>query len=155
MAENSTQLSNTTTSVQRPKRKSWKWKFLLGFILTLALAVYILFFYPYSEGYRDGYVIKFSKKGYVFKTWEGELRINVLSLNDAKPWTFSVVNKSVADKLNTIDQRVYVKLKYKQYIMRAFFRGDTKYFIQEVQILNNQGMPNTMPNALPQGYINK
>jgi hypothetical protein len=155
MSENNTQLSNATSPIQRPKRKSWKWKFFLVSFLILAFTIYFLFFKPFSIGHREGFVTKLSKKGYIFKTWEGELRTNVLSLSDANTFIFSVANDHVVDKLNKIDQRVYVKLYYKQYILRAFFKGDTKYFIDSVEILANQGMPTTMPNALPPGYINK
>ncbi len=156
MSENNTQLSGTIVSEQRPKRKSWKWKFFLITFALLAFAVYFLFFKPFSIGHREGFVTKLSKKGYIFKTWEGELRTNVLSLNDVNTFVFSVADKNVVDVLNKIDQRVYVKLHYKQYILRAFFKGDTKYFIDRVEIMNNQN-PTTapMPNALPPVYNNK
>jgi hypothetical protein len=133
METNITDFENKSLEIPKKKKSRWKLKFFLIFLLVSALTVYFLFFKPYSHGFRDGYVTKLSKKGYIFKTWEGELRTNVLSLNE--PWKFSVAKDEVANKLNKIDQRVYVKLHYNEYIFQIFAKGDTKYFIDSVELL--------------------
>ncbi len=133
MDTNINNVENTNIELPKKKKSRWKLKFFTIFFLIAALAIYFLFFRPYSSGFRDGYVTKLSKKGYIFKTWEGELRTNVLSLNE--PWKFSVSKDIIANKLNKIDQRVYVKLHYNEYIFQIFAKGDTKYFIDSVELL--------------------
>ncbi len=114
------------------KKKKWKLKFFLIFFLVIGFAFYFCFLRPYSSGFREGYVTKLSKKGFVFKTWEGELSKTVIS-PDPNPWKYSVASSAIADSLNNIDQRVYVKLHYNEYIFQIFFKGDTKYFIDKIQ----------------------
>ena len=64
-------------------RRKFFW--LLAIIL-LGVAIYsaIILYYPYSDGTRTGLLRKFSHKGYVFKTWEGELQMSAVMVpNDA------------------------------------------------------------------------
>ncbi|MFZ1290366.1 MAG: hypothetical protein WAR79_09755, partial [Melioribacteraceae bacterium] len=42
-------------------------------ILIIAGSVYYNYFFTYSEGYRAGLLQKFSYKGTIFKTYEGEM----------------------------------------------------------------------------------
>ena len=125
---------------QAPK-KSWLRRFLRKFIL---FAVVILLLYTgivylfaavfvYSKGDRIGYIYKFSHKGYIFKTNEGVLKTGFVNIgNTSTPneeWQFSVVSDSVANQITSLDQRIAVKLYYKEYYTKLFFRGDTKYFV--------------------------
>lgn len=119
-------------------------KFFIIFILiVLVLGVgsgAFLWTASYSEGNRIGRVIKLSNKGYLFKTWEGEL--NMESLGHSKStaglstvWQFSVDDSSeeVHRKLDSaMVNNLRVKLMYSEKFMLISLRGETKYFITDV-----------------------
>ena len=101
------------------------------------LAGSVAIFANFSDGYRVGRVIKLSRKGYVFKTWEGQLNLEALS-QDEGIWEFSVHRGD--DEIRTsIDEAVKegyrVKLYYKEKYFQFDWRGKTKYFIYEVEII--------------------
>ena len=100
---------------------------------TIAIMWYIfLSFATYSDGYRSGELIKFSSKGYLFKTWEGEV---AQGMSGAQIFRFSVMEskKEVINKLNEY-QGKYVKVRYEEKYGTFFFWGDTTYFITDVSL---------------------
>ncbi len=100
-------------------------------ILTILLGFYaFIYFVTFSEGTRSGELIKFSHKGVIVKTWEGEISQGI---SGAQIFTFSVLDKDqeVINKLQEY-QGQYVKLKYVERYATFFWLGDTKYFITEV-----------------------
>lgn len=122
---------------------NFKWKKILGGILLLVLLGFggVFFFnygLVYSDGYRDGTLIKFSRKGYVFKTYEGEL--NQGGIANPAPgtalanqiWRFSVKEAAVAEKLNLLGGKV-VRLHYKQYNKVLPWDGETNYIVDEAE----------------------
>jgi hypothetical protein len=121
-------------------KKIMRWFFFLVF-LGIASYIAIGYLYSYSDGFREGYVYKFSKKGLVFKTHEGILKTGFVNLgNTATPneeWAFSVTDDSVINILNSAGERKFLKLHYKQRVVKLFWRGDTKYFIYKVDVLND------------------
>ncbi len=90
-----------------------------------------IYFVPYSEGTRIGELIKFSKKGVIIKTWEGEISQGI---SGAQIFQFSVLNDNniVIEKLQDNDGN-YVKLRYVERYATFPIWGDTKYFIEEVE----------------------
>ena len=106
--------------------------FILISVFLLGLAGYFAFVYyvPFSEGYRSGELIKFSNKGVLVKTWEGELSQGI---SGAQIFEFSVQddNEEVIQKLIDL-QGAYVKVTYKERYTTFFWLGDTKYFITDV-----------------------
>jgi len=102
-------------------------------VLTLVIAAYYAFVYyvPYSEGYRAGELIKFSNKGILFKTWEGELSQGV---SEAQRFEFSVEDKQleVIEDLKDYQGKM-VKLTYKERFATFPWMGDTKYFVIKVE----------------------
>lgn len=108
------------------------------FIILLSVAVIaaiwyaFLYYASYSEGYRSGELIKFSTKGYVVKTWEGEISQGI---SGAQIFSFSVMDNQpeVIKDLNEY-QGKYVKVKYEEKYGTFFFWGDTTYFITEVTL---------------------
>ncbi len=113
------------------------WFALLAFVLYIAIAYLFAAVFVYSDGDRIGYIYKFSNKGYVFKTHEGILKTGFVNIgNTSTPneeWEFSVAADSVAKQISALDQRVAVKLYYKEYYTKLFFRGDTKYFVYRME----------------------
>ena len=110
-------------------------KKVLVIILGSLLALYLLYFafvyfVPYSEGTRAGELIKFSHKGVLVKTWEGEISQGI---SGAQIFSFSVLDqeKDVIEKLKEY-QGSYVKVNYVERFTTFFFWGDTKYFINDV-----------------------
>jgi hypothetical protein len=116
-------------------------KWTIGIIAALILLVILFFNYAsYSDGYRVGVPIKVSHKGNIFKTYEGELNVGGLT-NSAEgvlptTWAFSIRggDEEVREKLNSaVEQGQRVKVFYKEKYIRIFWRGDTKYFVYDVQ----------------------
>lgn len=110
-------------------------KFIIYLVLALAVMVtaYFSFVYyaTYSEGVRSGQVIKFSHKGIIFKTWEGEISQGI---SGAQVFSFSVLDKDakvIADLKELEGQ--YVKLTYKERYRTFAWWGDSKYFVTEVK----------------------
>jgi hypothetical protein len=109
-------------------------KILIYFILfiTLGITFYTLFIYYFSvsDGVRSGVLSKFSHKGVVFKTWEGELNEG---FGATRFFPFSVEDNEeqvIADLKKYQGQ--YVKLEYKERIKTLPWWGDTYYFIVKV-----------------------
>ena len=102
-------------------------------IVIVGITLYFLSIYyiTYSEGYRAGELVKFSHKGVIFKTWEGEISQGV---SEAQIFKFSVEDKekSVIQDLQDL-QGKDVKLKYKERFGTFPWLGDTKYFIIKVE----------------------
>ncbi|WP_223034992.1 6-phosphogluconate dehydrogenase [Hanstruepera marina] len=102
----------------------------IALLLFIAYAVFI-YFAKYSEGIRAGELVKFSHKGVIIKTWEGEISQGV---SEAQIFEFSVEKdeKQVIEDLQRL-QGKYVKLHYFERFKSFFWLGDTKYFITKVE----------------------
>ncbi len=118
-------------------------KFILWFsgIMLVSVLLYLaICSYTYSEGSRSGILLKFSKKGYIFKTYEGDLNAGVLNTNvlglTANMWHFSVTddNKETIEKLKMLEGR-QVKLFYKQKIKALPWQGETNNLVYDVEEL--------------------
>jgi len=102
--------------------------FSILFVL-LAGTVYTYWYYykVYSTGVRDGRLLKFSRKGYVFKTYEGQLQYGIGSINSGSYnpnyFYFSVADQSVADSLDKCAGKM-VNLHYVQYMRSLPWRGE-------------------------------
>lgn len=110
-------------------------KFILITIVTLVLGIAgyfaVLYNFTYSEGERTGELIKFSHKGYIFKTYEGEISKGIAGV---QLFRFSVLDsdQEVIAALNAA-QGKYVKVHYIERIKTFPWWGDTTYFVTEVQ----------------------
>jgi hypothetical protein len=112
--------------------------------LLLIAGCYILFG-NLSEGARAGTMIKFSSKGYIIKTYEGELNLGMILNNEngaqssiANIWKFSVHrgDTKVVDVLqDALLSGKRVKVRYHEKFMHVFWRGDTNYFVYEAEII--------------------
>jgi hypothetical protein len=87
----------------------------------------------YSSGERAGYVQKLSKKGWVCKTWEGELAMVSMPGTAPEIFYFSVRNDAVADKLNqSLGKRVAIHYEQHKGVPTKCF-AETEYFVTEVK----------------------
>ena len=110
--------------------------YILGAIFLLFISYYaFVYFVPYSEGTRSGELIKFSRKGVIFKTWEGEISQGI---SGAQIFQFSVLDKDedVVKELQENEGK-YVKLTYVERYATFIFWGDTTYFVQNVEETNS------------------
>ena len=87
----------------------------------------------YSKGERSGYVQKLSKKGWVCKTWEGEMAMVSIPGTTPEIFNFSVRDDAIAAKLNqTIGKRVAVSYEQHKGVPTQCF-GETDYFVTDVK----------------------
>jgi hypothetical protein len=110
-------------------------KFIRIAIVTIILvsAAYMTFIYyaTYSDGYRSGELIKITRKGVIFKTWEGKISQGV---SEEQHFEFSVEsrNKEVIEALKEF-QGHQVNLTYIERFGTFPWMGDTKYYVTEVE----------------------
>lgn len=128
----------------KPKRH-WKLKSILAAVILLpivavALWTVIALNYTYSHGERAGYVQKFSKKGWLCKTWEGEMPLVIPNQTQVMPeiFRFTVRNDSIAQLINdNVGKRM--TLSYAQHVgLPTSCFGDTEYFVGHMQIIGTQ-----------------
>jgi hypothetical protein len=87
----------------------------------------------YSEGERAGFMQKLSKKGWLCKTWEGELSLVALPGAAPEKFLFSVRDDAVAAKINAlVGQRVALTYEEHKGIPTSCF-ADTNYFVSDVK----------------------
>ena len=122
-----------------------KGKLAIGIVVAVVSVVLFMWLFGlywgvmYSDGHRSGNIIKISKKGWFYRTWEGELS---LSLNDidsdgavvARTWNFSVSDDNIAAAIEKAEKEGRrVTLHYREYRMRGSYYGDTGYDILGVE----------------------
>jgi len=133
----STDSRSAASPNRRPALKRWLSRglliLLLGPALLIALYTWLALRVSYSTGERAGYVQKFSRKGWICKTWEGELAMVNLPGAMAELFPFTVRDEAVAARINTlIGQRV--ALSYEQHMgLPTSCFGETSYFVVNVK----------------------
>lgn len=113
----------------------WVPKFVLAGIVFLAAAYLLVAFnYSYSDGNRAGYIQKFSNKGWVCKTYEGELAMTTVPGVAPVLWQFTAENEKVAERLNQVlGKRLILHYKEYRYLPTTCF-GETTYFVDKVEV---------------------
>ncbi len=116
-------------------------KFFFGFIvLTVIISgafIYGKYFYTYSEGYRAGLLQKFSHKGNLFKTYEGEMILSSVVGNQnvaiaSEKFFFSVTEENLANHLDTIQGQMVI-VHYNQKNGALFWKGESEYIVDSVK----------------------
>ena len=135
MSENDTTNAGGAAAPPRRRRRwlVWVLGILLAPVALMALWTWITMTYTYSSGDRAGYVQKFSKKGWICKTWEGELSMVNIPGQAQERWYFTVRDDSVANVLTSVmGQRV--SLTYEEHRGVPFSCiGETSYFVTAVR----------------------
>jgi hypothetical protein len=113
-------------------------KILLGVLIAIILGfsafTWLTLHWAYSEGERSGFLQKFSRKGWVCKTWEGEIALVTLPGTVAEKFDFTVRDDEVAKRLSPeIGRRVTVHYEQRKWIPTSCF-GDTEYFVTSTQV---------------------
>lgn len=126
------------STAKTPGRRGRRGCLFLALLLLVSAALFALYVwitlnYDYSEGERAGYVQKFSSKGWICKTWEGELAM--VNLPGAMPeiFRFSVRDDAVAARINeSLGERVTLHYEQKVGVPTSCF-GETDYFVTDVR----------------------
>ncbi len=123
----------------RRRRRKWPW-ILLGLIIFVPVLVLtawtaITLNWDYSRGTRAGYVQKFSRKGWLCKTWEGEIAMVNVPGAAQERFAFTVRSDSIAALINNAQgQRVVIEYEQHKGIPTSCF-GETEYFVKGVRAL--------------------
>ncbi len=108
---------------------------ILGITLLLLTYFWFVLTWSYSNGERAGFVQKFSKKGWICKTWEGEQALISLPGTVPEKFYFTVRDETVAAHINQhVGKRVALVYGQHKGLISSCF-GDTEYFVTDVKIL--------------------
>jgi hypothetical protein len=131
--------SATHNVLKKPSRFGRIFKWSLFIFILAVVGYYFICGLTYSEGTRSGVLTKISKRGYVFKTYEGELNIGGLNQGDGTIMPLSIFKFSVKD------EKVYLALQdaqgrkvvlyYKEVIKSFFWQGDSNYFVYKASVV--------------------
>lgn len=90
--------------------------------------------WSYSNGERTGYVQKFSRNGWVCKTWKGELSMVTMPGSMPEKFAFTVRDDTVANQINALMGK-RVALVYDQHVgIPTSCLGETGYFVTAVKV---------------------
>jgi hypothetical protein len=125
------------TGVKQKAKVFFRW-LLIVVIVIATIFIYWKYFYTYSEGYRAGLLQKFSSKGAIFKTYEGELILSSVSSSRdvtlaSEKFLFSLTNKALVRQFDTL-QGDMVIVHYTQKNGTVFWRGDSPYLVDSVKL---------------------
>jgi hypothetical protein len=124
-----------------PRRRHWG---LIAFLVLVVIPVAAIGLYTwgaltvsYSTGEHAGYVQKISKRGWICKTWEGELAMPTMPGVAPQLWEFTARNDSIGRVLSAQDIGRRVVLTFEQHkgLPTKCF-GETEYFVTQVRFDN-------------------
>lgn len=132
-------MENRSPDSPRPVKR-FRWKLWLSLVLVapvilLALYTFLTLNWSYSTGERAGYVQKFSKQGWIVKTWEGELAMVNLPGTMPEKFLFSVRDDAVAARISAaMGKRVTLVYEHHKGVPSSVF-AETEYFVVDVRVL--------------------
>jgi len=138
MATESTTIKTSAWTVFAKKlKKILKWSLALIVIIGV-IFIYWKYFYTYSEGYRAGVLQKFSSKGMIFKTYEGEMILSSVSSTRevalaSEKFLFTMTNKALVRQFDTLQGNMVI-VHYRQKNGRLPWQGDTPYLVDSVKL---------------------
>jgi hypothetical protein len=117
-----------------------RWKIILFGLLGVvvgagSLWTFITLTFSYSDGDRIGYLQKFSHRGWLCRTWEGELAMTPVPGATPQIFSFTVRDDDTVKRIKEAEgKRVALHYKEKRGIPSSCF-GDTNYFISDIRVL--------------------
>jgi hypothetical protein len=117
-------------------------------LLVLSIAwVWLTLNWTYADGERAGYVQKLSRKGWLCKTWEGEIAMVTMPGAIPEKFEFTVRDDAMAEKINQFaGKRVVLNYRQHKLIPSSCF-GETEYFVDDVRELTNTPAAGIAPLA--------
>lgn len=111
---------------------------LIALVLLAVAYTALTLWWTYSDGERAGVIQKFGRKGYIFKTWEGELAMTTVPGVAPVIWEFSCRDSEAAERLGAaVGKRVTVHYQQHVGIPVSWF-GETPYFVTDVTVQDPQ-----------------
>lgn len=115
----------------------WVWLALLALIALVALWFWAMIAWSYSSGERAGWVQKFSRKGWICKTWEGELALVTMPGTAQEKFLFTVWDEGVAQQINAaMGKRVSLHYDEKVGLPGSCF-GETRHWVNGVKAVED------------------
>ena len=91
--------------------------------------------FSYSSGDRVGFVQKLSRRGWICRTWEGELAMSPVPGSTPQMFDFTVPDPTVAKRIDELEgKKVALHYEEKRGLPSSCF-GDTRYFVTDVRLL--------------------
>jgi len=119
---------------------------LIAAVIGFAAFTWLTLHWSYSDGERAGLLQKFSRRGWICKTYEGEMVLATVATVNAEKFFFTVRDEDLAKQLGAdIGQHVRVHYEQRKWIPTSCF-GDTEYFVTSVQ----PGIPEPPQSPTPQ-----
>jgi hypothetical protein len=132
----------------------WLLTSLVLFLLIGAAYTWFTLNWSYSEGERAGVLQKFSKKGWLCKTYEGELALYIVGGVAPQLWTFTVRDAQLAEQMHSLVGRS-LRLRYEEHVgVPTSCFGDTRYFVTGFEIVDSP-LPNVVVpgSSVPQAIV--
>jgi hypothetical protein len=134
----------------RPPRRSFRsyfWWSVFGALVLIGLYTLLMLWWSYSDGDRAGVLQKFSSRGWICKTWEGEIAMYVVGGVAPQIWNFSVRDDEIASQLQAaVGQQVRLHYSEHRGLPTNCF-GETDYFVTRVEVVGPP--PFLQPSATP------
>jgi hypothetical protein len=120
-------------SLLRKKIRKYLYIVLAFFIIIVGVIIYWSYYFTYSDGTRTGLLQKFSRKGTIFKTYEGELILSSVASSKnvtiaSEKFLFSVQDKEVATQLENLQGKI-IDVHYKEKNNTLPWRGETVFLV--------------------------
>jgi hypothetical protein len=129
--------SNPVSRYTSVKAGCLKWTIGIVVVFLLGFAAYMAFVlsWAYSDGERAGYLQKFSRKGWLCKSYEGELAMTTVPGVAPLLWNFTVRDEAVAKQMNALLGK-RIALSYEEHLgIPTNCFGETSYFVNQVRVL--------------------
>jgi hypothetical protein len=127
----------TASAAPKPRRRLWLYALVLLAVPLLLFTLYVgvALSWSYSDGERAGILQKFSRKGWVCKTYEGELAMSIVPGVTPTIWEFSVRDERVLPSLNAaLGKRVVLHYTEHRGVPTTCF-GHTGYYVDSVSVV--------------------
>lgn len=128
---------------------------LIAVVLLVAGYFLLVFNWSYSEGERAGWIQKFSSKGWLCKTWEGEMAMVSMPGSMSEKFLFTVWDEATAEQVNKLmGKRVSLHYEEKVGIPTSCF-GETRYYatkitaVEEIPLAPGVVVPTPQAPAAP------
>jgi len=123
-----------------PDLCTWAWGVWLAVCSVLCLTIlnFVGFGEKYAEGERIGYIVKESKKGLIFKTYEIEVQMGSGQQASLQPAVNMSVSKQEVIDLIPSNLGKAVRVKYNQWLIQPITKGGSKYEVTEVNLVEEK-----------------
>ena len=133
----------------KSKAIGWLVKVALAGVVLAAVYTWFVLSWSYSVGDRAGYLQKFSEKGWVCKTWEGDLALVTMPGTATETFHFTVRDEADAAQLRELMSK-RVSLQYEEHVgVPTSCFGDTRYFVPGVRQVDDPRIIAPAPVPVP------